>query len=109
MESVELDTELLTLESLRQYQHFAARFIVRQRKVIIGDEMGLGKTIEALAAIAHLTQARQRHTLVVCPAAVVANWIREIESKTSITAHRLHGAERDTAGPRNAIAMAGSP
>ncbi|ASK66194.1 helicase SNF2 [Brachybacterium avium] len=97
VESVELDTELLTLESLRRYQHFAARFIVRQRKVIIGDEMGLGKTIEALAAIAHLTRRGQSHTLVVCPAAVVANWIREIESKSSIAAHRLHGAERDTA------------
>ncbi|MGP9604625.1 MULTISPECIES: DEAD/DEAH box helicase [unclassified Brachybacterium] len=97
VESTELDTELLTLESLRQYQHFAARFIVRQRKVIIGDEMGLGKTIEALAAIAHLTRAGQGHTLVVCPAAVVANWIREIESKSSIAAHRLHGAERDSA------------
>lgn len=97
VESVELDTELLTLESLRQYQHFAARFIVRQQRVIIGDEMGLGKTIEALAAIAHLTRTGHGHTLVICPAAVVANWIREIESKSALTAHRLHGADRDEA------------
>lgn len=96
VETVDLNTELLTLESLRRYQHFAARFIVRQRKVIIGDEMGLGKTIEALAAIAHLTRAGSTHTLVICPAAVVANWIREIETRSSITAHRLHGAGRDT-------------
>ncbi|WP_159419654.1 DEAD/DEAH box helicase [Brachybacterium sp. SW0106-09] len=97
VERTELDTELLTLDSLRQYQHFAARFIVRQKKVIIGDEMGLGKTVEALAAIAHLTRAGSSHTLVICPAAVLANWIREIESKSSIAAHRLHGADRDHA------------
>ena len=59
--------------------------------------MGLGKTIEALAAIAHLTHAGKSHTLVICPAAVLANWIREIESKSSIAAHRLHGADRDQA------------
>lgn len=97
VERTELDTELLTLDSLRQYQHFAARFVVRQKKVIIGDEMGLGKTVEALAAIAHLTRAGSSHTLVICPAAVLANWIREIESKSSIAAHRLHGADRDEA------------
>src|SRR5699024_5077253 len=74
VERTELDTELLTLDSLRQYQHFAARFVVRQKKVIIGDEMGLGKTVEALAAIAHLTRAGSSHTLVICPAAVLANW-----------------------------------
>ena len=100
VEREDLDTELLTLESLRRYQHFAARFIVRQQRVIIGDEMGLGKTIEALAAIAHFTRSDHRHTLVICPAAVVANWIRETESKTSIPAYRLHGAERDSAAAR---------
>lgn len=97
IDDVELDTSLLTLESLRQYQHFAARFAIRQRRVLIGDEMGLGKTIEALAAIAHLSRQGATRTLVVCPAAVLTNWVREISSRSRLEAHRLHGADRDEA------------
>lgn len=91
--SFELDTRRLT-ESLRGYQHFGARFALVQKKVLIGDEMGLGKTFEALAAIAHLASKGSRHTLVVCPAAVVTNWMREVQSKTDLPAIRLHGIDR---------------
>ena len=94
IDRVELDTTLLNIAALRTYQHFGARFAVRQRKVIIGDEMGLGKTIEALAAISHLTRHGAAHTLVICPAAVLANWLREIRGKSHLTAHRLHGPDR---------------
>ena len=81
--------------SLRGYQSFAARFALVQRKVIIGDEMGLGKTIEALAVLAHLRSRGETHFLVVCPAAVVTNWVREVTSKSKLRAHRVHGPERD--------------
>ncbi|NUL46450.1 DEAD/DEAH box helicase [Cellulosimicrobium funkei] len=97
-----LDTSALTA-SLRGYQSFGAKFALVQGKVVIGDEMGLGKTVEALAVLAHLAAvgsghgAGNRHFLVVCPAAVIANWIREIEAKTTLTAHRLHGPERQAA------------
>lgn len=83
--------------SLRGYQAFAAKFALVQGRVVIGDEMGLGKTIEALAVLAHLAAQGERHFLVVCPAAVVANWLREIRAKTSLPAHRLHGPDRDAA------------
>src|SRR5690625_4467987 len=73
IDRVEMDTTLLNIAALRSYQHFGARFAVRQRKVIIGDELGLGKTIEAHAAIAHLTPRGASHTLVLSPAAVPAN------------------------------------
>jgi len=89
----ELDTRSLT-ESLRGYQHFGARFALVQKKVLIGDEMGLGKTFEALAVLGHLARKGSKHSLVVCPAAVVTNWIREIQLKTDLPAHRLHGADR---------------
>lgn len=90
----ELSTELLTV-SLRGYQAFGAKFALVQRKVIIGDEMGLGKTIEALAVIAHISQKGATHSLVVCPAAVVTNWVREVQAKSSLRAHRLHGPARE--------------
>lgn len=92
----ELETEHLSV-SLRGYQGFAARFALVQRKVIIGDEMGLGKTIEALAVLAHLRTKGSHHSLVVCPAAVVTNWLREVHAKSALNAHRLHGPGRDAA------------
>ncbi|MFL6052412.1 MAG: DEAD/DEAH box helicase, partial [Actinoallomurus sp.] len=83
--------------SLRGYQSFAARFALVQRKVIIGDEMGLGKSVEALAVLAHLRSRGETHFLVICPAAVVTNWIREVTSKSKLRAHRVHGPERNRA------------
>lgn len=93
---LQLDTEYLSA-SLRGYQSFGARFALVQRKVIIGDEMGLGKTVEALAVLAHLRAKGDHHSVVVCPAAVVTNWIREISAKSSLRPHRVHGPGRETA------------
>ncbi|MEV5704494.1 DEAD/DEAH box helicase [Actinoallomurus sp. NPDC052274] len=91
-----LSGEYLTA-SLRGYQSFAARFALVQRKVIIGDEMGLGKSVEALAVLAHLRSRDETHFLVICPAAVVTNWIREVTGKSKLRAHRVHGPERNRA------------
>ncbi|MBB6119443.1 DEAD/DEAH box helicase [Nocardiopsis algeriensis] len=92
-----LKTDHLKVAALRGYQSFAARFSLVQRKVVIGDEMGLGKTVEALAALAHLSASGESHFVVICPAAVVTNWTREITAKSTLTAHRVHGPERDRA------------
>ncbi|WP_322749310.1 MULTISPECIES: DEAD/DEAH box helicase [unclassified Frankia] len=80
--------------SLRGYQSFGARFALVQRRVIIGDEMGLGKTIQAIAAFAHLRATGKTHFLVVCPASVLINWLREVPARSMLRAHRLHGSER---------------
>ena len=92
----ELDTTHLHV-SLRGYQSFAARFALVQRKVLIGDEMGLGKTIEALAVLTHLATDAGRWFLVVCPAAVVSNWVREVDQRTDLVARGVLGARRDEA------------
>ncbi|BBH17199.1 hypothetical protein Back2_14860 [Nocardioides baekrokdamisoli] len=83
--------------SLRGYQSFGARFAIVQKKVIIGDEMGLGKTVESLAVLTHLRAKGSTHFLVVCPAAVVTNWVREVAGKSDLRPHRLHGFGRDSA------------
>ncbi|MEV7969242.1 SNF2-related protein [Sphaerisporangium sp. NPDC088356] len=83
--------------SLRGYQAFGARFALAQRRVILGDEMGLGKTIQAIAALAHLKAEGRTHFLVACPASVLINWTREIESRSTLTAYRVHGPERAAA------------
>ncbi|KFC50202.1 hypothetical protein GY12_21595, partial [Micrococcus luteus] len=92
----DLDTSRLNA-SLRGYQHFAARFAVVQHKVLIGDEMGLGKTVEALAAVTHLAAQGETHFLVICPAAVLPNWLREVERHTTLRTERIHGTGRDVA------------
>jgi len=57
--------------------------------------MGLGKTIEALAAIVHNWSINHGgHYLVVVPAGLTANWIREIQNRTSIPDHLLRGPDR---------------
>lgn len=95
--SQELDTSLLRRVSLRGYQDFGARFALVQRRVIIGDEMGLGKTIEALAMLAHVHARGGMHSVVVCPAAVISQWVREVEAHSTIPVFRIHGADRDAA------------
>jgi SNF2 family DNA or RNA helicase len=89
----ELDDSLRRV-SLRGYQAFGARFALAQRRVILGDDMGLGKTIQAIAALAHLHARGTSHSLVVCPASVLVNWLREIETRSALRAYRLHGDQR---------------
>ncbi|WP_153812371.1 DEAD/DEAH box helicase [Streptomyces sp. SUK 48] len=83
--------------SLRGYQAFGARFVLAQRKVILGDEMGLGKTIQAIAVLAHLAAEGQSHFMVVCPASVLVNWTREIEARSTLRVMVLHGPDRHEA------------
>ena len=80
--------------NLRAYQEFGTKYIIHQKKVLLGDEMGLGKTIQALAAMAHIeaTQPEKHHFLIVCPASVIINWAREIGKFTRIETYILHGS-----------------
>ncbi|MYS19549.1 ATP-dependent helicase [Streptomyces sp. SID4948] len=80
--------------SLRGYQAFGARFALAQKRVVLGDEMGLGKTVQAIAALAHLKAEGGTHFLVVCPASVLVSWLREIETRSTLTAYRVHGPDR---------------
>ncbi|MCL1922653.1 MAG: DEAD/DEAH box helicase [Propionibacteriaceae bacterium] len=99
--SLELDKSLLRVD-LRGYQGFGAKYALVQRRVIIGDEMGLGKTIQALAGMCHRRavvqgaspQGRVLPMLVVCPASVMANWGREIETRTTLDMVEIHGSDR---------------
>jgi hypothetical protein len=102
---LELNTQHLRA-SLRGYQSFGARFALVQKKVIIGDEMGLGKTVEALAVLAHLYAKGARHALVICPAAVVTNWVREVSAKSTLRPYRVHGPGREAAA-RSWVRMGG--
>ncbi len=82
--------------TLRRYQDFGARYMLAQRRTLLGDEMGLGKTIQALAAMVHIeSEAAGSRFLVICPASIVTNWCREIESRTDLAPRLIHGRGRD--------------
>ena len=94
--AAEIDAEPLQLMefrgTLRSYQTFGAKYILKQKKVLLGDEMGLGKTIQAIAAMCDLyTRFPDSRFLIVCPASVLINWCREIRKFSTIPVSLLHG------------------
>ncbi|MCD5003671.1 DEAD/DEAH box helicase [Enterococcus saccharolyticus] len=94
IQAFELNTDKLNV-SLRGWQEFGAKYALVQEKVLLGDEMGLGKTIEALAVLTHLATQGAQYFLVVCPASIMINWIREIKEHSQLTGFLVHGSDRD--------------
>ncbi|MBD8030316.1 DEAD/DEAH box helicase [Corynebacterium gallinarum] len=95
---LELDTTHLRNLHLRGYQSFGARFTVVQKKVLLGDDMGLGKTIQAISVAAHLTATEDNfRTLVVVPASVIVNWVRECRRFTDLPIFVAHGQDKEAA------------
>lgn len=95
VESFPLRTDGLDV-TLRRYQVFGAKYMLTQQRTILGDEMGLGKTIQALAAMTHRRLADDaRHFVVVAPASITRNWVRETEKRSRLPVHLLHGADRE--------------
>ena len=95
IESTQLNTTHMKRCVLRRYQDFAAKFIVVNRHVAIGDEMGLGKTIQVLAVMSHLLDSVPKfRALVIVPASISVNWVREIDSKTDFLPHLIIGPQR---------------
>lgn len=62
--------------NLFPYQVEGADFLAQRGRALLADDMGLGKSAQAIAACDKLNV---KSVLVVCPASVVTNWIREIE------------------------------
>jgi SNF2 family DNA or RNA helicase len=82
--------------TLRQYQTFGGKFALTQGRVIIGDEMGLGKTLQAISAIAHRSSTGATRFLVVCPASVITNWMREVDARCELPIIKIHGEDHKT-------------
>ena len=85
--------------ALRSYQTFGTKYALFQEKTLLGDEMGLGKTVQALAAIQDLFNRGLDHFIVICPASVLINWVREIGTFTSVKPLLI----RDEAAAENAL------
>lgn len=59
---------------LMPFQRAGVKYATKAKRCLIADEMGLGKTVQGLATIHHLNTLP---TLVVCPASLRFNWMRE--------------------------------
>lgn len=91
IDAFEIDHSCFT-GTLRAYQEFGVKYILHQKRVLLGDDMGLGKTIQAIASMSHLyASGKGGHFLVVCPAGVLINWCREIRKFSGMPAWLLHG------------------
>jgi SNF2 family DNA or RNA helicase len=61
---------------LKPFQRAGVAYLLAQRRAFLADEQGLGKTIEAMATL----QADDAYpAVVVCPASLKLNWLRELE------------------------------
>ena len=88
-------------KTLRPYQKIRVAWLLHlfrhQLGGILSDEMGLGKTLQALAMISAIRQDKTeiKVSLVVCPASLLENWVREAHRfcpQFSVLAH--HGPNR---------------
>ncbi len=61
---------------LKPFQRAGVAYLLEQRRAFLADEQGLGKTIEALAT---LEADGAYPAIVVCPASLKLNWMREIQ------------------------------
>lgn len=82
--------------TLRRYQEWGVKYVVSQRRVLLGDEMGLGKTVQAIAAMVHLRNEGATHFAVVCPASVMTNWCREIAKHSDLPVTEVHGNNKES-------------
>ncbi len=61
---------------LKPFQRAGVSYLLAQRRAFLADEQGLGKTIEALAT---LEADGAYPAIVVCPASLKLNWLRELK------------------------------
>ena len=84
---------------LKPFQRAGVSYLLRRRRAFLADEQGLGKTIEALAT---LQAADAFPAVVVCPANLKLNWLREIERWLPGRSVRVLSGHVRSAGPPGA-------
>ncbi len=96
----ELQNELRTLrQSLYDYQQRGVQRFFERGRLLLADDMGLGKTAQAIAACHALWHAgRVRRGLLIVPAALKPQWLREWQLFTDIPAAVIDGSPQQRQG-----------
>ena len=92
------EQELSVPSILHDFQWHGVAFLYRSRAALLADEMGLGKTVQTAVAVALLLQAQTEihRALIVTPASLTVNWMKEIAKwAPSITVRRVTGDARE--------------
>lgn len=91
------ERELNVPATLHEYQWDGVAFLYRSSGALLADEMGLGKTVQTAVALAILLHRHDvvNRALIVAPASLTINWMKEIAAwAPSITARRVTGDAR---------------
>ncbi|HMD56615.1 MAG TPA: DEAD/DEAH box helicase [Solirubrobacteraceae bacterium] len=80
---------------LKPFQRAGVAYLLQRRRAFLADEQGLGKTIEALAA---LEADDAFPAVIVCPASLKLNWMRELARWLPGRAARALNGNRDAGG-----------
>lgn len=92
------ERELNVPATLHEYQWDGVAFLYRSSGALLADEMGLGKTVQTAVALAILLHRYDvvNRALIVAPASLTVNWMKEIAAwAPSITARRVMGGARE--------------
>ncbi|MGE0708801.1 MAG: DEAD/DEAH box helicase [Planctomycetota bacterium] len=77
---------------LYPYQRAGVERMLRQGRLLLADDMGLGKTVQAIAVCHALYRAgKVRRGLVIVPASLKAQWLREWKQFTDTPARVVDG------------------
>jgi len=79
--------------TLLPFQRAGVAYALKAKRCLIADEMGLGKTVQALATI---EAANAFPAVVVCPASLKLNWLREARHWLPLRDIRILGTDVET-------------
>jgi len=60
-----------------KHQEEGIKFLLKNKKCILGDDMGLGKTYQSIVSALEIGAER---ILIVCPSSLKINWMREVQN-----------------------------
>jgi len=89
---------------LYPYQRDGVERFLRAGRLLLADDMGLGKTTQAIASCHVLFQARRvRRGVIITPASLKPQWLREWRETTRIPAAIVEGSADDRARQYGAL------